>query len=271
MRFWKWLRDEATDERILRLDGAISDETWLGDEVTPKQFREELNAGQGDIVIWINSPGGDVFAASEIYNMLKDYRGGKVTVKIDSIAGSAASMVAMAGDEVLISPTGQLFLHNPKTAAIGNTDEFTAAIKFLEEIKESLITAYELKTKLPRETISRLMDEETWLNAKKAVELGFADSIMFTQKQEEISAQMFSQRRATNSLTAAFKKKFPETERRVAVAKLRNRLDEVAHKPLPARKPISVNMTPPQLQGQFKSGLRRGNANAQIGRTKART
>jgi len=108
-KFWNWVKDK--DNRILFLNGEISDETWYGDEVTPKIFKQELNAAEGDITVWINSPGGCVFAASQIYNMLKDYRG-KVTVKIDAIAASAASVIAMAGEEVLISPTGLIMIHN---------------------------------------------------------------------------------------------------------------------------------------------------------------
>lgn len=116
-KFWNWLRDEATGERILRLDGVISDSTWLGDEVTPQNFRDELNAGEGDVTVWLNSEGGDVFAAVEIYNMLKEYRG-RVTIKISALAASAASVIAMAGDEVQISVAGMIMIHNPETCAI---------------------------------------------------------------------------------------------------------------------------------------------------------
>ena len=78
-KFWNWVRNEG--ERTLFLNGEISDETWYGDEVTPKLFKDELLSGEGDITVWINSPGGDVFAAAQIYNMLMDYKG-HVTVKI---------------------------------------------------------------------------------------------------------------------------------------------------------------------------------------------
>ena len=195
------MRDEATDERILRLDGAIAEDSWFDDDITPKQFRDELNAATGDVTVWINSPGGDCFAASQIYTMLMDYRGGSVTVKIDGIAASAASVIAMAGETVKISPTGMLMIHNPETVAIGNADEFKSAIKLLEEVKESIINAYEIKTSLPREEIARLMDKASWLNAKKAVELGFADEILFADNQPT-SAEEFSQMTVTNSILA---------------------------------------------------------------------
>jgi membrane-bound ClpP family serine protease len=129
-KFWNWVRNE--DSRTLYLDGAIAEETWYGDEVTPKLFKSELMNGSGDITIWINSPGGDVFAASQIYNMLMDYPG-KVTVKIDGIAASAASVIAMAGGEVLMSPVSMIMIHNPMTIAFGDTVEMERAIAMLSE------------------------------------------------------------------------------------------------------------------------------------------
>lgn len=225
--FWKWLRDEATDERILRLDGAIAEYSWFDDDITPKQFRDELNAATGDVTVWINSPGGDCFAASQIYTMLMDYSGGSVTVKIDGIAASAASVIAMAGETVKISPTGMLMIHNPETVAIGNADEFKSAIKLLDEVKESIINAYEIKTSLPREEISRLMDKASWLNAKKAVELGFADEILFADNQaaENFSAKEFSPMTVTNSILTKLRKK-SAIDNRVNAAQLYKKLPE---------------------------------------------
>ena len=108
-KFWNWVKNEG--ERILFLNGEISDETWYGDEVTPKLFKEELESAQGDITVWINAPGGDIFAAAQIYNMLMDYQG-NVTVKIDGMAASAASVIAMAGTEVQMSPVTMMMIHN---------------------------------------------------------------------------------------------------------------------------------------------------------------
>ncbi len=182
-KFWNFTETEdENNARILKIKGAIAEESWLDDEITPKQFESELIAGDGDITVIIDSPGGDVFATSQIYNMLMDYKG-KVTVKIDSLAASAASVIAMAGEEVLVSPLSQIMLHNPITAAVGDTGEMNKAISMLDEIKESLINAYQIKTNLSRAKISKMMDDETWLNAKKAVELGFADKILYTENQ----------------------------------------------------------------------------------------
>ena len=184
-KFWNWVRNEG-EKRILLLEGEISDETWWGDEVTPAIFRSELNAAEGDIDLWINSPGGDCYAAAQIYNMLMEYPG-EVTVKIDGIAASAASVVAMAGTTVEMSPVATIMIHNPMTVSIGDTHEMERTITFLSEIKESIINAYEIKTGLSRAKISRLMDAETWMNAKKAVELGFADSVLYADVQRPMT------------------------------------------------------------------------------------
>ena len=198
-KFWNWVRDTDSQTRTLYLNGAIAEESWFEDDVTPAAFKEELMSGEGDIVVWINSPGGDCIAASQIYNMLMDYKG-NVTVKIDGIAASAASVIAMAGTEVLMSPTSLMMIHNPFTIAIGDSEEMQKAIHMLDEVKES-INAYQLKTGLSRTRLAHLMDAETWLNANKAVELGFADDIMFKPVDSALQDSfVFSRSAVTNSL-----------------------------------------------------------------------
>ena len=181
-KFWNWIRNDA-GERILRLEGPIDEDNFWGDSITPDDFREELEAEEGDVTVWINSPGGSVFAAASIYTMLCDHKG-KVTVKIDAIAASAASVVAMAGDRVLISPVGMLMIHDPMTIAMGSAKDMEKAISTLNEVKESIINAYAKKTRMSRNKISQLMENETWLNARKAVELGFADEVLFAESKE---------------------------------------------------------------------------------------
>ena len=182
-KFWNWIKD-SDDTRTLRLEGPIDEESFWGDEITPQMFRDELNAGEGDVTVWINSPGGNVFAAAEIYTMLKDYKG-RITVKIDAIAASAASVVAMAGDVVQMSPVAMLMIHDPSTIAMGNTKDMEKPIEVLTEVKESIINAYAAKSGLSHARIANLMSNETWMNAKKAVELGFADEILFAKKEDE--------------------------------------------------------------------------------------
>ena len=182
-KFWNWIKD-SDETRTLRLEGPIDEESFWGDEITPQMFRDELNAGEGEVTVWINSPGGNVFAAAEIYTMLKDYKG-SITVKIDAIAASAASVVAMAGDTVQMSPVAMLMIHDPSTVAMGNTKDMEKAIEVLNEVKESIINAYASKSGLSHARIANLMSNETWMNAKKAVELGFADEILFSKKEDE--------------------------------------------------------------------------------------
>lgn len=210
-KFWKWVKNSLEENPTLLLYGTIGgDYTWFDDDVTPKKFKTELNACNGaDITVKINSPGGDVFAAAEIYTALKEYKGG-VEVEIDALAASAASVIAMAGDTVAISPAGMLMIHNPAMLAIGDSDEMKTAARTLDEIKESIINAYELKTKLPRDKISKLMDAETWFNARKAQEMGFVDEILFTEddagnKVED--ALIFSRSAITNCLLDKIKAK----------------------------------------------------------------
>lgn len=192
-----------SQERILFLNGTIAEESWFDDDVTPALFKEELNSGEGDITVWINSPGGDCVAAAQIYNMLMNYKG-NVTVKIDGIAASAASVIAMAGNKVIVSPVSMIMIHNPATIAFGDTSEMQKAIAMLDEVKESIINAYEIKTGLSRAKLSHLMDAETWMDANSAIELGFADEIMQRNTQDDIEvpnvSMTFSRASVTNSL-----------------------------------------------------------------------
>jgi ATP-dependent Clp protease protease subunit len=182
-KFWNWIKNE--EGRTLYFDGYIAQDSWFDDDITPKKFKEELFESDGDVIVWINSPGGDVFAANQIYNMLKEYKG-KVTVKIDGLAASAASVIAMAGDEVLMSPVAMLMIHNPSTLIWGEESDMLKAKEMLAEVKESIINAYETKTGLDRNKISKMMDNETWMSSKKAVELGFADNVLYEDGQEDI-------------------------------------------------------------------------------------
>lgn len=210
-KFWNFKEQtEETSERILTLSGVIAEESWFDDEVTPKLFRDELTSGEGDITVWINSPGGDCIAAAQIYNMLLDYKG-NVTVKIDGIAASAASVIAMAGTKVVMSPVSMMMIHNPMTMACGDTSEMEKAIAMLGEIKNSIVNAYELKTGLSRAKISRLMDAETWMDAGKAVELGFADEVLSrdtptdTEKTSVLYSENVVSRKLWNKLAEKYK------------------------------------------------------------------
>lgn len=190
--FWNFKNNQENEEEIeLRIDGDIGmdDDFWsmlFGIEnVTPKGFMAELSQHKDkDINVWINSYGGDVYAASRIYTALKEHKG-KVKVKIDGVAISAASVIAMAGDEILMSPTSILMIHNPWGNFQGEAKDLRHGAEVLDEVKETIINAYQLKTGKSRAKISKMMDEETWMSAKKAVSEGFADGILYTQSKED--------------------------------------------------------------------------------------
>ncbi|GHV48692.1 hypothetical protein FACS189499_08630 [Clostridia bacterium] len=185
-RFWNWARDgddtEST-ERTLYINGVIAENgTWFDDDITPATFKAELSGAEGNekspVTLWLDSPGGDVFAAAEIYNALKEYKGA-VTVKIGSIAASAASVIAMAGDKVYISPVGCLMIHNPSTLAMGDSAEMRRAAEMLDAVKDSIINAYETRTNLSRKEISKMMDSVKFMDAHEAQDLGFVDGLLF--------------------------------------------------------------------------------------------
>lgn len=198
--FWNWTKN--ADEHILHLNGTIAEESWFEDDITPALFRAELEKCSAPITVYINSPGGDCVATAQIYTMLMDYPY-DVTVKIDGIAASAASVIAMAGTRVLMSPVSMMMIHNPATVAMGDYTDMERAIAMLDSVKESIINAYEIKTGISRKELSAMMDSETWMDANKAVELGFADGILERETQAvsaNASPVLFSQRKADAAL-----------------------------------------------------------------------
>jgi len=210
-KFWNWIRDEITGDRALYLSGPIAEETWWGNEATPAAFKADLLEDAGPVTVWINSPGGDVFAAATIYSMLKEYPG-RVTVKIDALAASAASVVAMAGDEVLMSPLAFIVIHNPETIAAGDTEIMRRAQRQLDEVKEAIINAYEAKTGIRRAQLGHMMNAESWIPAHKAVDLGFADGLLYADSigPEKIGdSMMFSPAAITNSMLEKIKSQIP--------------------------------------------------------------
>ena len=179
--------DNAAPELILY--GDIASETWWGDEVTPRQFTEELDAlgAVPEIVVRINSGGGDVFAANAIYTRLKD-NAAKITVKIDGWAASAATIVAMAGDVIEIPGNGVFMVHDPSLGLLGYFNEADLA-KMTEElkvVKQSIVNAYVLKTGKDAAEVAAIMAAESWFDGKQAVDAGFCDKLMFEDAETTI-------------------------------------------------------------------------------------
>lgn len=221
-RFWDWSGPQ--NQRVLTINGTIAEDSWVDDEVTPQVFQDELNQGKGPIDIWLNSPGGDCVAASRIYTMLMNYPD-DVNVKIDGIAASAASVIAMAGTKVSMAPTAMIMIHNPLTIVGGQKEDLDQAAQMLAETKESIINAYELKTNLPREKISSMMDDETWMNVNKAIELGFADNMLGHDK-DVTNCYSYSDKQSELVLLNKLK---PQTKFNISVKSLQKRLSLLSH------------------------------------------
>ena len=231
-KFWNWIRNETNEERTLVLNGEISDETWFGDEVTPVCEGAEYRSRRCHSLDQLSGRG-CVCGSTDLQHAHGVQ--GNVTVKVDALAASAASVIAMAGTTVLMSPVGMMMIHNPMTIAIGDSKEMQKAGEMLDEVKESIMNAYEVKTGLSRARISHLMDAESWFNAKKAVELGFADGILgggvdnTEDRADGMGAEsmMFSRTALTNLLLS---KLIPKPEdKKTSVGQLEKRLNLFTH------------------------------------------
>ena len=174
--FWRWTKNEVSSENSeLIIEGDISSTTWYGDESTPRQLREELAGRSGDLTVHIDSPGGDVWAGISMFNALKKYDG-KVTIVVDSLAASIASVIAMAGDEIIMSEGSMLLIHKPWTMIVGNSDDMRDMADYLEKLADNLVDIYVNRTGKSKEEILAMLDGEgTWMSAQEAVEYGFAD------------------------------------------------------------------------------------------------
>lgn len=197
-KFWQFKNDVGADEAELVIYGVLAEETWFGDEVTPKMFSDELSAlgNVSKIKVRLNSPGGDLFAGTTIHNMLRDHSA-NVTAYIDGLAASAASIVAMAADTVVMPPSAMMMIHNPATIAWGDARELRASADVLDKVRDSMIEAYQEKTGIDRSQIINMLNSETWMSAKEAVELGFADEI---DSQTEVTASLKGKMMIVNGL-----------------------------------------------------------------------
>jgi len=250
LSFWNFVKNKDDPEQVeLRIDGDITmdDDFWswlFGIEtVTPKGFREQLAEHQGkNLTVWINSYGGDVFAASQIYTALKEHKG-KVTVKVDGVAISAASVIAMAGKEILMSPTAIMMIHNPWSYAQGESKDMRHAADILDEVKETIVSAYQVKTGRSRNKIAQLMDEETWMGSKKAISEGFADGQLYTDAgvDPEPNAMMFSRVAIQNSAADSMKKFLTEYNKRLAAKTPPPKIEEKRGAPLDLYTKINTN------------------------------
>ena len=224
MKFWNFKNIVATETALesveLKIEGNIVDDgdawiyEWYGETCTsPNAFKDELSQlGNKDLTVWVDSHGGSVFAGAGIYNALKEYKG-KITMKVEK-AMSIASVIAMAGDELLMSPVGLMMIHNPITNTAGYASDLRKTADVLDAVKEIIVNAYQLKTKLSRNKISQLMDNETYMSAKSAIKDGFADGMLYGDLPEtEISNFVFSRSTVLNSTDEAVRRMIEMNEK----------------------------------------------------------
>lgn len=176
--FWHIKNQEGAEPEI-ELYGYISEYSWWEDEITPAMFKEDLNrAGAGGpVTVRINSGGGDVFAASVMRSILMDYPG-RVTVRVDGLAASAATIVATAGDVIRMQDTAYWMIHDPIGLVWGNIEELKQMLETLKTVKNGILDAYQSRTGMSREKLSKMMTDETWFSASEAKEVGFIDEVM---------------------------------------------------------------------------------------------
>ncbi len=229
-KFWNFIKNEADENAVdLRIDGEIvsddDDDAWIYEwfgipVTTPNAFRTALAEHKGkNINVWIDSWGGDVFAAAGIYNALKEHKG-RVITKVDGKAVSAGSVIAMAGEELLMSPVSIMMVHNPWMRTLGEAKDMIKAAEVLNEVKETIVNAYQLKTGRNRGEISKLMDNETWMSAKTAIAEGFSDGMLYSETQEPAqNAYMLSGLAIQNSAAESMKKFFELVKKQAAAAK----------------------------------------------------
>lgn len=189
--FWR-LRDAAeaeSGEPEVEFYGYISEYSWFDDDITPKMFKDDLYklGTGGPVTVRVNSGGGDMIAASVIRATIMEYPG-RVTMRIDGLCASAATYIVMAGDRVCMQDTAYFVIHDPSTMVFGNIEELKKALDVLKTLKSGILDAYQVKTSLDTEKLSRMMTAETWMTAREAKEFGFVDDVISTSKKAKMPA-----------------------------------------------------------------------------------
>lgn len=186
LKFWNVMKNDEEKSAELILYGSIgSDEYW--DDISDKAFKQDIeNLGDVEnITLHINSPGGSVFSAVAIANTLKNHKA-KITANIDGLAASAATIITSACDTVRMPKNALFMVHNPITFAYGNNQDMQKTLEMLNKVKNSIIETYLNKAKTDKETLSELMDNETWMSAEEAKEYGFVDEILDESVEKEV-------------------------------------------------------------------------------------
>lgn len=227
--------DGEADNTISIYD-AIGADPWTGGGVTAKRIAAALRAiGSREVIVNINSPGGDLFEGIAIYNLLREHKA-KVTVKVVSLAASAASIIAMAGDRIEIAKAGFLMIHNAWVLAMGNRHDLRDVADMLEPFDAAIASVYEDRTGLDGKTIVKMMDKETWIAGEKAVEQGFADALLPADqlREDAAAAAALAPAIAARQIDAALAKQgVPRSRRRELIRDFRTGTPSAAGRGMP--------------------------------------
>ena len=211
-KFKNFMRQSAqvkAEANELYIYGAIGD--WF-DELEGKQLVDKINSYEGDLTIHINSPGGNVFDGIAVHSAIKA-RKGNTKIVVDGIAASIASVIVMAGDEIVMAEGSFLMIHNAWTLAIGDSVEMRKMADTLEKVSGEIRGFYQRKTGQPAEALQKMMDAETWLTAKEAKEQNFADQILEDSAEIDASLDLSPFNNVPRALKAALKGEKPKTIR----------------------------------------------------------
>ncbi|TSJ91831.1 Clp protease ClpP [Gilliamella apicola] len=242
----KWesgIKAEIEEDNTISILDPIGLDYWTGDGVTAKRIAAALRqiGHEQDVTVYINSPGGDMFEGFAIYNLLRNH-GGKVTVKIIGIAASAASIIAMSGDDLQIARAGFLMIHNCWLHAVGNRHDFREVAETIEPFDLAMTDIYAIRSGLDKNLIISMMDKETYIVGNDAVEQGFADSLLpadIVTKQKESDPN--SSIKKLDALLA--KAQLPRTERRKFIQELKTSMSGAASESTPcAASDVQINV-----------------------------
>lgn len=251
----------ADDEATISIFDPIGYDSWSGDGVTAKRIAAALRSiGGADVTVNINSPGGDMFEGLAIYNLLREYKGA-VTVKVLGLAASAASVIAMAGDEVQVARAGFLMIHNAWVLAVGNRNDLREVADTLEPFDRAMADIYSARTGEDHAAMQKLMDSETWLGGSEAIEKGFADALLGADEIRESDGAQASAQNAARRLDLLMARQgLPRSERRKLIQEIKTGTPSATGSSThDAADSVSV---PSDLIAGLKSALERFNSNA---------
>lgn len=221
--------DTATSDNTISIFDPIGYDEWTGEGVTAKRIAAALRSigDDQDVIVNINSPGGDVFEGLAIYNLLREHKG-KVTVKVLGLAASAASFIAMAGDEIQIGRAAFFMIHNAWIVAIGNRNDLREAADWIEPFDKTIADIYAARTALAVDEIAAMMDAEKWVGGQEAVDLGFADGFLPSDEIAQADREP-PQAHAIRHIDAALARSgMPRSERRKLIQAIKTSTQDAA-------------------------------------------